>query len=186
MKFLRYYIHILYLFIQIIILLLFFSIKLPTCCFAQTESIEADANSSLSTESDTSPAIEETTMIEDDYHYNPSGKRDPFYSKILDDENNEPKPKPPIGLRKYELSELNLVGIVSNNGEKKAVIESPEGKSYIIKNGTPLGKKNGVVMNITENEVEILEYTSDYLNNKVENTTILKLTKKDEEEEEEY
>ncbi len=118
---------------------------------------------------------DKTTLQGDDYFYNPVGKRDPFYSKILEEKKDESKVLKRVGLQKYEISELTFVGIVNDASGKKGVIETPEGKSYIIKIGSLIGKKDGSVKDITNKEVVIQEVTYDYLGNKLQKTSTLKL-----------
>lgn len=114
-----------------------------------------------------------------EYHYNPASKRDPFYSKILEEEENIAKSKNAFGLQKYDLTELKLGGIVWGSLGRKGVVETPEGKSYIIRVGTPIGKKGGMVKEITNKEVVILEFTTDYLGKRTSKHTVLKLQNKE-------
>jgi len=116
---------------------------------------------------------------EEDYHYNPVGKRDPFFSKVFLEEKRETTPnKQMVGVQRYELAELTLVGIIWGELGRKAVVETPEGKSYLITVGTPIGKRDGVVKAITKNELVIQEFTSDYLGNRLEKITLLKIERK--------
>lgn len=123
--------------------------------------------------------IDKIEQKETQYHYNPVGKRDPFYSKLLEEDEGVPGSEKAFGLRKYELTEVNLVGIIWGSLGTKAVLETPEGKSYIIKQGTLIGKKGGIVKNITNRQIEIQEFTTDYLGNQIEKTSILRLQHKE-------
>lgn len=115
----------------------------------------------------------------EDYHYNPIGKRDPFFSMVFLEEKKETTAnKKMVGVQRYELTELSLVGIIWGELGRKAVVETPEGKSYLIKVGTPIGKRDGIVKAITKNELVIQEFTSDYLGNRLEKITLLKIERK--------
>lgn len=115
-----------------------------------------------------------------EHHYNPEGKRDPFYSRILKPDIVPKPPKKAFGLEQYELDEIKLVGIIWGSSEKRAVVETPEEKAYIIKTNTPIGKRKGIVKSITDDEVIIQEINTDYFGNKIEKLSTLKLQKETE------
>ncbi|MGA1843844.1 MAG: pilus assembly protein PilP [bacterium] len=131
-----------------------------------------------------SPATAESSMElkEDDYHYNPFGRRDPFYSKLWEDKKELQPNKKLIGVQRYDLSELKLVGIVWGALGRKGVVETPEGKSYLVKDGTPIGDDNGMVKAITNQEVVIQEFETDYLGNRIEKITVMKIEHKEQDE----
>ena len=142
-----------------------------------------DPNSPI-IEDPNSPATAESSMElkEDDYHYNPFGRRDPFYSKLWEDKKELQPNKKLIGVQRYDLSELKLVGIVWGALGRKGVVETPEGKSYLVKDGTPIGKDNGMVKAITNQEVVIQEFETDYLGNRIEKITVMKIEHKEQDE----
>lgn len=121
-------------------------------------------------------------LIQDDYHYDPLGKRDPFYSKLLEEKKKIEPNKQLFGVQRYDLTELKLVGIIWGNLGRKGVVETPEGKSYLLKVGTLVGKNGGVVKAITNQEVVIQEFVTDYLGNNVENISVLKIQHKEQEQ----
>jgi len=121
-------------------------------------------------------------LKEDDYHYNPFGRRDPFYSKLWEDKKELEPNKKMIGVQRYDLSELKLVGIVWGELGRKGVVETPEGKSYLVADGTPIGKDNGTVKAITNHEVIIQEFETDYLGNRIEKIIVMKIEHKEQEE----
>ncbi len=99
-----------------------------------------------------------------EYFYTPIGKRDPFRPYYLDLNRNEPPPgtaletKRPLGpLEKYEIEQLKLVAIISGIANPKAMIEAPNGKGYIVRSGTPIGKNGGRVARIKRDEVIVEE-----------------------------
>ena len=83
-----------------------------------------------------------------------------------------------VGVQRFELTEWKLVGIIWGKLVKKAVVETPEGKSYLIKVGTQIGRMDGIVKAITNNEVVIQEFTKDYLGNRLEKITLFKIERK--------
>lgn len=121
-------------------------------------------------------------LPEDDYHYNPVGKRDPFYSKLLEEKKRIEPNKKLFGVQRYDLAELKLVGIVWGELGRKGVVETPEGKSYLVKVGTHIGKKGGIVKAITNQEVVVQEFVTDYLGNNIENISLIKIQRKEQEQ----
>lgn len=121
-------------------------------------------------------------LAEDDYHYNPMGKRDPFYSKLLEQKKKIEPNKKLFGVQRYDLAELRLVGVIWGELGRKGVVETPEGKSYLVKTGTLIGKNGGVVKAITNQEVVIQEFVTDYLGNDIEKISILKIQRKQQEQ----
>ena len=119
---------------------------------------------------------------DDEYHYNPIGKRDPFYSKLLEEKKKIEPNKKLFGVQRYDLAELRLVGIIWGGLGRKGVVETPEGKSYLVKVGMPIGKNGGVVKAITNQEVVIQEFVTDYLGNEIENISIIKIQRKEQEQ----
>jgi type IV pilus assembly protein PilP len=97
-----------------------------------------------------------------DAPYDPTGKRDPFrpYVQPLDGPAATSQRTP---LQQYELSQLRLVAIVSDQHdprETRAVVEDSSGLGYIIRMGTPIGRNNGRVTAIERNRVVVEEWPS--------------------------
>lgn len=80
-------------------------------------------------------------------------------------------------LEQYSLDQLKLVAIIWGVPEPRAMVEDPQGKGYIIKKGTKIGKNQGVVIKILDNEVVVLETFVDLLNRRKTNEVSLKLQK---------
>jgi type IV pilus assembly protein PilP len=90
-----------------------------------------------------------------EWHYNPIGKRDPFQSFVrgrLDEEIRSPTP-----LQRYDIDQLNLVGIVWGVDEPKALVSDPDKKNHVVEIGTYIGKKWGKVTEITSRSIVITE-----------------------------
>lgn len=108
--------------------------------------------------------------------YNPAGKRDPFLA-FLRVEKKEARSNmssvPP--LQRYELGELNFVGVIWGPDAARALVEDSEGKGYTVTVGVKIGREGGVVTRITENEIFVREEFRDYTGAKVERMNSLKL-----------
>lgn len=95
------------------------------------------------------------------YVYDPTGKPDPFRPFIM--EASRPKEiaeqllQP---LQRYELSQLKLVAIMWGADAPVAMVEDNAGKGYIISKGSYIGKNDGRVTEILQNEVVITEQSS--------------------------
>lgn len=91
------------------------------------------------------------------YTYNPSGRRDPFATIVLDGPKlgAENLNLPP--LQRTSLTELSLIGIVWGGFGYTAMVQTADGKGYTVRQGTKVGPNNGVVSVITENSVVVQE-----------------------------
>jgi type IV pilus assembly protein PilP len=94
--------------------------------------------------------------------YDPAGKRDPFRSFLwekpdaLDDVVRGP-------LEQYDVSQLSLVAVIWRTGNARALIQDPSRESFIIAEGTPIGKNSGRVIRIGDNLVVVKETYVDFL-----------------------
>ena len=93
------------------------------------------------------------------FSYSPVGKRDPFYSYIADLESAQEA----VAQRKhepteaFELDQYRLTGIVTGTAQPRAMVEDPEGKGHVIKIGSRLGKRGGVVTRISPDGLLVTE-----------------------------
>ncbi|HEY8212413.1 MAG TPA: pilus assembly protein PilP [Myxococcaceae bacterium] len=95
------------------------------------------------------------------YAYNPLGKRDPFRSPLEDIRNqaqgsqveacNEP-------LCQWDLDQLILVAVVTGDANPIAMVEDPQGRGYVVKRNTKIGKQGGKVTNILRDAVTVTEF----------------------------
>jgi len=111
------------------------------------------------------PLIPPVSLVEkSEPFYNPVGKPDPFQplspEKKLKEKEKLGKIMP---LQRFELSEFELVGILSDSLNKKALVQDVTGKGYFIQVGTRIGKKEGKVIRIDQQEVVVEEPFRDYL-----------------------
>lgn len=118
--------------------------------------------------------------------YNPEGKVDPFmplFKKESPEEemaSEKPKKKkriPRTPLERIDLSQLELVGIVSATGSKKALVEESSGKGYIVTIGTYMGRNGGRVTNILSDRIVVEEEVIDVLGKSKIKKKVLKLQK---------
>jgi type IV pilus assembly protein PilP len=107
------------------------------------------------------------------YVYNPQGKPDPFQPFIASGpevEGREP-------LEKYDLAQLRLTGIIWGMNSM-AMVEDPEGRGYVVKVGTSMGKNMGKVIEIQPTKLVILEqYVDPVRGSVIRNTVYLELPK---------
>ena len=78
-------------------------------------------------------------------------------------------------LQQFEVTEFELVGIVSGAAGNQALIQDASGKGYLIKVGTPIGKNQGRVVAIASKRVLIEERVKDFLGREKSRTVALKL-----------
>lgn len=89
------------------------------------------------------------------WHYNPIGKRDPFRSFVrgrLDEEIRSPTP-----LQRFDIDQLELVGIVWGVDAPQALVSDPDKKNHVVEMGTYIGKNWGKVTEITSRSIVITE-----------------------------
>lgn len=99
--------------------------------------------------------------------YVSAGKRDPFRSFILEQsKNHDIRDRGP--LEQFELAQLALQAVVWDTPRPRALVTDPSGRGYIVAEGTPIGKNEGVVMKIADNLVVVRETYVDYLGERTE------------------
>jgi Tfp pilus assembly protein PilP len=75
------------------------------------------------------------------YAYNPAGRRDPFLTLVGRSPSPEPRPAPsrrsegPAGLL---VNEISVRGVMESRGYLVAMIQGPDGRSYIVRPGDAL------------------------------------------------
>ena len=94
--------------------------------------------------------------------YSPVGKRDPFQPLPLKVKATR-RPRENLSpLERYELGQLQLVGIVWDAKEPRAMVEDAAGLGYIVKVGTPIGPNEGKIKAIRPTEVVVEESYIDF------------------------
>ncbi len=95
--------------------------------------------------------------------YSPIGKRDPFKPPSTATTGKEILSLNP--LERFAVEQFQLRAILKGMGKNRAMIEDPEGRSYIISEGDRMGKERATVSKILTNEIIITEKTFNYLGN---------------------
>jgi len=97
-----------------------------------------------------------------DYAYDPLGKRDPFRSFVLDRlKELETDAKGP--LEQFDLNQLNVLGVVWETNQRRALVADPSGQAYIVQEGDPIGTNDGRVISIDDNLMLVRETYVDHM-----------------------
>lgn len=107
------------------------------------------------------------------YVYDATGKRDPFLPFDLRPTNNEDPNLPP--LQRITVGQLKLTATLAGLEDPSAIVETQTGKGFTIKKGTKIGTENGVVVDILQDKVVIVEEMTDFTGKKKSRTIELKL-----------
>lgn len=97
----------------------------------------------------------------------------PFIAKGLVTEAQIVEPQYP--LQRYEISALKLVAVIWGLNGSVAMVETPDGKGYTVRNGDLVGNKGGKVSKVLNNQIIIEEKYKDYLGTVQTNEIILAL-----------
>jgi len=94
-----------------------------------------------------------------DYFYDPRGKRDPFRSfRFMDVNDGDEGDREAFGpLVDFELAQLELSAVIWDATNPRALILDPGGRSYIVREGSPIGKNRGQISHIGDNLVLVKE-----------------------------
>ncbi len=109
------------------------------------------------------------------YIYSAVGKRDPFRSYFGDFKALERERQIVHPLQNYDVSDISVTAITWGITEPRAVVISPEKKSYIVKRGSFIGKNWGKITNILPDKIEITEVYKDPLGRKILNKLYIEL-----------
>ncbi len=109
-----------------------------------------------------------------DYIYDPTGKKDPFKPyrvPRIRGRNQIAQPVDPLIL--LDTSRLKLVAVMWNTPKPRAVVQDPEGHSYVLFKNMRIGHNDGVVVDIREGEVVIVEKFDDGFGNIIRESKVL-------------
>ena len=106
-------------------------------------------------------ALPEKSEKADAPHYSSSGKRDPFQAPMKAQAKRRPRENL-SPLERYEIGQLNLVGVVWDVKDPRAMVEDAAGLGYIVRVGTPIGTNEGKIKEIRPAEVLIEENYIDF------------------------
>ncbi|MCS5636436.1 MAG: pilus assembly protein PilP [Myxococcota bacterium] len=92
--------------------------------------------------------------------YVAEGRRDPFRSFQF---TAAEKPVVEAGpLADFDLSQLSVVGVVWNTTNPRALVADPGGRSFVLRQGSPIGKNNGRVVRIDDDMILVREKFVDF------------------------
>jgi Tfp pilus assembly protein PilP len=98
------------------------------------------------------------------FTYDRTGMRDPFRSFEWEERSRLALDIAERGpLEQYDVNQLSLLAVVWNTGTARALIQDPAGNSYIVGEGTRIGKNEGRVINIDDNLIIVKETYVDFL-----------------------
>lgn len=109
------------------------------------------------------------------YRYSAVGKKDPFRSYFGDMANINKEKKIVSELQNFDVTDLRLTAIIWGVTEPRAVIVAPDGKSYVVKTGSFIGKNWGKISRVLPDKIEIVETYKDPLGRKIINKLYLEL-----------
>jgi type IV pilus assembly protein PilP len=109
--------------------------------------------------------------------YDPAGRRDPFVAIVQLDDRKIDDALPP--LQRVAVTEINLIAVVWGGYGYTGMVQTPDGKGYVIRKGTRLGTNNGLVTSITERGVIVVERFTDVYGNKQEREYVKLLHQKE-------
>lgn len=108
------------------------------------------------------PAEPAFGTVDSRFSYDRTDKRDPFRSFEWErPDRQQAEERGP--LERFDVSQLSLVAVVWKTGNGRALIKDPSGQSYVIGQGTRIGKNEGHVIEISDNLVVVKETYVDYL-----------------------
>lgn len=109
-------------------------------------------------------ASPEASPEDDTYHYDPAGKRDPFFSPLyrVTEQGGTTLDEARTPLQRLDLGQFKVVGIILETPEPKALIEDNSGLGYIVTSGTLIGPNGGVIKSIEPNRILVEEYETDF------------------------
>lgn len=116
---------------------------------------------------------------QDEYRYDPTGKRDPFipYRTVRPHQVEAVKHSEIIEpLQRWEIDRLRLVGILWDVRTPRAMIRDPDGALFTIVKNSRVGRNEGFVAAIREGEVVVIETRYDG-GNPIKETRVLELRK---------
>ena len=121
----------------------------------------------------------------DSYSYNHVGRNDPFKpfvspvtAPLAEQDPNEiiESNQALSGMQVFEPGQLTLVGVLLSPANELAFVEDQAKKGYVLKLGTPIGKR-GIVTKIELDKVHIEETAKTRSGQEIKNTVLMSLNK---------
>jgi len=167
-------------------LLLYLCFALSGCGDAPVSNPSADGGDKVPVNKNKPPVVkeEQEQAVIVKYRYPRIDKRDPFKPLV---EVKKKAQKSPVResaavpedeltpLQKVDIERLRLLGIIVGKNAPRAMVDAPDGKSYILKKGTKVGKNNGEVVDIAAEVVLVRERYQDFTGEMHENIVEIRL-----------
>jgi len=97
------------------------------------------------------------------YVYDPTGKRDPFRNFTWERPDRLREQELHGPLEQFDLGQFSLVAVVWKTGTARALVQDPSGMSYIVGEGSRIGRNEGRVISIDDGLMIVKETYVDYL-----------------------
>lgn len=149
-------------FISVVIILFVLSVSLifkSAFCYAGTNNIKALHNKAAKKAKKKSDKNSAGNNIAYPYFL----KRDPFQTFLYRQSHISSFKEGELPLLQYAVASLKVVGIMSRRGKYFAMIQTPDGRSYIVTDGSLIGVSRARVVSITSNAVTLTERTYNIL-----------------------
>ncbi|MEZ4872222.1 MAG: pilus assembly protein PilP [Bdellovibrionales bacterium] len=122
---------------------------------------ETDSQSEAENSTSESENRDDFDLFLEPYNYEPSGRRDPF---LRLDQVTKSGPvvsggqqRPLLPLESFELNSIKLIGIIWDTQNPRAMFLDPTGKVHILTKDQRIGRNQGYIAVIRENEVIVVE-----------------------------
>ncbi len=121
--------------------------------------------------------VERFEIKKEFYEYTAYNNRDPFRSLIKPLEEEGKKGETP--LESYDLSQIRLIATATDRRQAYALMVLPDGKSYTVSEGMPIGIHGGSVYRISLDAVVVREFVRDHKGRLQTQDTVLRLRRKE-------
>ena len=108
------------------------------------------------------------------FTYDPTGRRDPFRSYILEQQNIDTATRGP--LERFDLAQLRLDAVIWGTKRERALIRDPSGRGYVVQTGTAIGKNSGRVVRIGDSVVVVEETYVDHVGERTKKNIEMRIT----------
>lgn len=99
-------------------------------------------------------------LADDNFVYDPSGKRDPFrpYKSIrINSDSIKSQERDLEPLEKYEIEKLEIVAILWEVKNPRAILKTPDGSAHTVSKSSKVGINFGKIVSIREGEIVVQE-----------------------------
>lgn len=119
-----------------------------------------DSSGEASGSSASTPNIAGIQNVIEPYIYDPQGRRDPFKPFLyLESQESDVGAfqGPLLPLQRFDLDEINLIGIIWQVGDPRAMFRDPNDQVHVLGKDERIGRNNGYIAVIREGEVVVVE-----------------------------